>query len=342
MKVNYLLIVLLLVTGNSFGQKASRFKISNKFHVEGDGSWDYLSIDEATKYLYISHGTQVNVLDVTSGKFIGIIPDTKGVHGIALVSNLNKGFISNGRDSSVTVFDTRDLKVIEKIRISGKNPDAIIYDPFSQKIFTFNGRSANATVIDPKSNKEIGTIHFEGKPEAAVSDENGKIYVNIEDKSLISVIDAVNMKVLHSWPLAPGTEPSGLAFDKKTQRLFSVCDNKLMLVVDAQNGKVITTLLIGERVDGAAFDPEKKLIYSSNGEGTLTVIAEESANSYKVIETLPTQVGARTIALDYKTHKIYLPTAEYGPAPEPTKENPRPRPTIKPGTFTILEIEPIE
>lgn len=343
MKVLSFVMILVTAVSGVFGQNGeSKYKITNRFPVEGDGSWDYLTIDEGSNHLFISHGTVVQVLDVKSGKLLATIPDTKGVHGIALVNNLNKGFISNGRDSSVTVFDLKTLKTLGKISISGKNPDAIIYDPFSQHIFTFNGRSSNATVIDPQTDKEIGTIAFEGKPEEAVSDGKGKIFVNIEDKSKISVIDVKTQKVVQSWLIKPGEEPSGLAFDPESQRLFTVCGNKVMVIIDAQSGKMINALPIGDRVDGAAFDLTKKRAYSSNGDGTLTVIQEGNATQFKVLENVKTMPGARTISLNSKTHKLYLPTAEFGPAPAPTKENPRPRPTIKPGSFVILEVSPVD
>lgn len=316
----------------------SMYSIVKTIHLAGNGGWDYLSIDETTGRLFISHGTVVNVVDTKTGNLVGTIQNTPGVHGIAFAPELNKGFISVGKDTSVTVFNLKTLEFIARIKVTGNNPDAIMFDPFSQKVFTFNGRSANATAIDVKTNQVVGTISFEGKPEFPVSDENGKIYVNIEDKSLISVINTNTLKVEQSWSIAPGEEPSGLAFNKITNRLFSVCSNKLLVVVDSQNGKIVATLPIGDGCDGVKFDPELKRIYTSNGEGTMTIIQEEDANTFKVIENLPTQSGARTLAVDLKTHHIYLPTAEYLPAPEPTKDNPRPRKPIKPDTFVVLEI----
>jgi YVTN family beta-propeller protein len=338
------IFMLALMTGIlSYAQdnNTSMYKISNKFSVTGDGSWDYLTIDDSTHHLFISHGTITQVLDVKTGKVIATFPDTKGVHGIAIARDINKGFISNGRDTSVTVFDLQKLTVIEKIKVTGFNPDAILYDPFSHRVFTFNGRSNNVTVIDAKTDKVLGTIPVEGKPEFSVSDCNGKIYVNIEDKSKICMIDPVTMKVEQTWSIAPGEEPSGLAIDNKTHRLFSVTD-KLMVIVDALTGKIITTLPIGDRVDGVAFDPGKNRAYSSNGDGTMTVVQEENENTFKVIENVKTQKGARTITVDKSTHKIYLPTAEYGEMPAPSKENPKPRASIKPGTFVIIEVEPLK
>ncbi len=341
-KTTYLITCITLLSCTTILKAQSSYKIANKIKVEGDGGWDYLISDEATGRLYISHGTVVNVVNEADGKLIGTIPDTKGVHGIALATDLNKGFISNGRDTSVTVFDLKTLATITKTKITGKNPDAILYDQFSHKVFVYNGRSDNATVIDANTNAVVATIPLEGKPEFSVTDGKGKVYVNIEDKSKIAVINSTTLKVEATWPIAPGQEPSGLALDNKNHRLFTVADNKLMVILDATNGKVITSLPIGENVDGAAFDADKERAYSSNGDGTLTVVQGENGGNYKVLENVTTQKGARTITLDKKTHHLYLPTAEYGPAPAPTKENPKPRPSIVDKSFVILDIEPIK
>lgn len=319
--------------------KPSGYKIVNRFHIEGDGGWDYLSIDESSARIFVSHGTVVQIIDEKDGRLLGTIPDTKGVHGIAIAPDMNKAFISNGRDSSVTVVDLRTLSPLAKVSVTGQNPDAILYDQFSHKVFVFNGRSSNATVIDAASNKVISTIKLSGKPEFSVSDGKGKIYVNIEDKSEVSEINATTLKVDQTWSIAPGEEPSGLALDNENHRLFSVCGNKLMVVLDALTGKVITTLPIGGGVDGAAFDPYLKCAYSSNGEGSLTIVQEVSPNEFKVLDNIPTQVGARTIAVDKKTHHLFLTTAE----PENAKVSsgsPNRRPTFKPGTFTVLDIAP--
>ena len=316
----------------------SNYKITNNIPVSGNGGWDYITIDEAANRLYVSHGNEMNVVDIVTKSLIGTIPDTKGVHGIALAKDLGKGFISNGRDTSVTIIDLKTLKFTAKVKVTGTNPDAILYDPFSQKVFTFNARSSNSTVIDAKTNKVIGTIHLIGKPEFSVTDLKGKIYVNIEDKNSICVIDVNALKVEKTWSIAPGDAPSGLAIDIKNHRLFSVCENKLMVVVDSDNGKVITTLKIGEGVDGVSFDPGLNRAYSSNGEGTITVVQEKDANTFTVLENVMTQKGARTITVNTKTHKLYLPTAVYGEAPAATAQNPYPRAAIKPGTFTVLEI----
>lgn len=335
--VTFLIVFLsFCVLNNLFAQ--SKYQIINKIAIEGAGGWDYITIDEDASRLYVSHGNVINVVDLASHKVVSTIPDTKGVHGITLAKEFDKGFISNGRDTSVTIIDLKSLNFITKVKVTGNNPDAILFDPFSRKVFVFNAKSSNATVIDAKTNAIISTIKLVGKPEFAVTDLKGKIFVNIEDKSLISVINANTLKVEQNWSITPGDAPSGLAIDLKNHRLFSVCENKLMVVVDTETGRVISSLKIGEGVDGVAFDPILNRIYASNGEGTMTVVEEKDANTFAVLENAPTQKGARTITLNTKTHTIYLPTAQYNPAPEATAQNPNPRPTVKPGTFTVLEI----
>jgi len=327
-----------VVIFSSFSLHAqSDYAIASRIQVEGNGGWDYISVDQANGRLFVSHSTVAQAIDIKTGKLAGTIPDTKGIHGIAIAADLNKGFTSNGRDTSVTVFNLKTLEVITKIKVTGMNPDAILYDPFTQKVFTFNGRSSNATVIDAKENKVVATIALDGKPEFPVTDGKGKIYVNIEDKSVINVINSTTFKVEKRWPIAPGEEPSGLAFDLETHRLFSVCGNKLMVITDSETGKVIASLPIGDRCDGVAFDPETKRVYSSNGEGTITVVQEVNSDTFKVLETIKTQAGARTITIDKATHHLYLPTAEFEAA---TAANGRP--AIKPNTFVILDIEKVK
>ncbi|HTA82074.1 MAG TPA: YncE family protein [Bacteroidia bacterium] len=318
------------------------YKVADKIKLEGDGGWDYIAVDDNSNKLYVSHGTVVQVVDLSTNKLIATITGTNGVHGIAIASDLNKGFISDGKDSAVTIFDLTTNAIIAKINVTGKNPDAICYDKVTQRVFTFNGRSSNSTVIDAKTNTVIGTLTLTGKPEFAAADGTGKIFVNLEDKNMISKIDAKNMTVEATWPLAPGDGPSGLTMDTKTRRLFSVCDNKMMVVVNADDGKVVTTVPIGDGPDAVAFDYNKNLVYSSNGEGTLTVVEEKDANTFTVLENVSTAKRARTCTVNSKTHHIYLPTAEFEPAPEATKENPHPRPKVKPGTFYVLDVVPVE
>jgi DNA-binding beta-propeller fold protein YncE len=329
-------ILIIFVKTSIFCQ--SDYKIANIIHVEGDGFWDYLSVDEVNGKLFVSHSTVVQIVDLKTAKLVGTIADTKGIHGIAIANDLNKGFTSNGRDSSVTVFNLNTFEVITKIQVTGQNPDAILYDPFSKKVFVFNGRSHNSTVIDAKENKIIASIPLDGKPEFSVTDGKGKIYVNIEDKSLINVINSTTLKVEQHWSIAPGEEPSGLALDNQTHRLFSVCGNKLMVVTDAETGNIITTLPIGDRCDGVAFDPEKKRAYSSNGEGTITVVQEENANSFKILETVNSQPGARTIVIDKTTHHLYLSAAEFETVSSPNNG----RPAIKPNSFVVLDVETLK
>lgn len=332
------LVCIAVLLGSSLLVSAQpAYKVVNQIHLEGDGGWDYLSVDDAAGRLYVSHSSTALIVDLKTGKQIGKIDGTNGIHGIAFIPGLNKGFTSNGRDSSVTVFDLKAMAATGKIKVTGKNPDAILYDAFSQKLFTFNGGSASATVIDPKTEKVLGTIKLDGKPEFPATDGKGKIYVNIEDKSEISIINPVTLTVEKTWSIAPGEEPSGLALDNETHRLFSVCGNKMMVVSDAEAGKVVTTLPIGDGCDGVAFDPALKRAYSSNGEGNITVVQEVNKDSFKVIETIPTQRGARTIAIDKATHRLYLPTAEFG-APVAGQR----RPPMKPGTFMVLEVAPVK
>ena len=315
------------------------YQVAKKIKVEGSEGWDYLSVDNINQHLFISHGSVVNVIDLKSDKIIATIPDTKGVHGIAIANDLNKAFISNGRDNSITVVNLKTFELIEKVKINGMNPDAILYDKFSEKVFAYNGKSHDATVLDAITNKVIKNIPLGGKPEFSVTNTKGLVYVNIEDKNEIKTINTKTLEVINTWSIAPGDEPSGLAMDIETNRLFAVCGNKLMVVVDASNGKVITTLPIGNGCDGVAFDDQKKLVFSSNGEGNITVVKEKNANSFSVLETVKTQKGARTIAVDNTTNQLFLPTAEFGAKPEPTSENPRPRASILPNSFVVLVVE---
>lgn len=313
----------------------SGFHLLKTYKVGGDGGWDYLRLDSASRHLYISRGTHVLVIDADSGDAVGEIPDTAGVHGIALASELGRGFTSNGREGTVTIFDLNTLKPIAKVSV-GENPDAILYDPVTKRVFTFNGRSHDSTAIDAVKGTVVGTIKLDGKPEFAVSDQSGEIFVNIEDKSELVAINPAKLEVKSEWPLAPCESPSGLAIDRKNRRLFAGCDNKVMAVVDADSGKVLSTLPIGRGVDAARFDPETGLAFASCGEGVLTVIREESPDKFSVLENVPTQTGARTMALDEKTHNVFLVTAQFGPSPAPTADQPHPRPTILPDSFVVL------
>jgi DNA-binding beta-propeller fold protein YncE len=314
---------------------APGYHVLTTYKVGGDGGWDYLNADADARRLYISRGTHVMVLDADSGKTVGDIPDTPGVHGIALAPELGKGFTSNGREGTVSIFDIKTLAPGNKVKV-GENPDAILYDPATKRVFTFNGRSQDSTAIDAASGKVLGTIKLDGKPEFAASDGKGEIFVNIEDKSELTAIDPQKLEVKAKWPLAPCTEPSGLSIDRKNRRLFVGCDNKMMAVVDADSGKVLATPAIGDGVDATTFDPETGLAFASCGEGVLTVVKEESPDKFSVAENVTTQQGARTLALDAKTHSIFVVTAKFGPPPAPTADNPHPRRSILPDSFIVL------
>lgn len=314
------------------------YHVAKEIALGGEGGWDYLTVDPVGRRLYVSHSTKVEVVDVDSGKPVGQVQNLSGVHGIAVANDLGRGFISNGKSSTVTIFDLKTLATLGEVKSTGENPDAILYDPYSHQVFAFNGRSGDATVIEGKTGKVVGTIKLGGKPEFATTDLAGRIFVNVEDKSEVVELGAKDLAVKARWPLAPCTEPSGMAIDRKHHRLLVGCDNKMAAVVNTDNGKVVTTVPIGEGVDANAFDPGTGLGFSSNGEGTLTVIREETPDRFTVVENVPTRKGARTMALDEKTHTAYLAIAQYGPAPAATPEQPRPRPSIVPNTFSILVV----
>ncbi len=314
---------------------AEGFHLIKKVVLGGEGGWDYLTVDSPARRLYLSRSTRVMVLDADTYAVVGEIPNTEGVHGIAIARALGRGFTSNGRANTVTIFDLKTLKVLGSAK-TGENPDAIIYDPASRRVFTFNGRSSDTTAIDAASGAVAGTVALGGRPEFATSDGEGKIYVNLEDKSAVVAVDSRALSVKATWPLAPCEEPSGMAIDPAHRRLFSGCHNKMMAVMDADNGHVIATPPIGQGVDANGFDPDSGLAFSSNGDGTLTVVHEDSPEKFSVVENVSTQRGARTMALDAKTHNVFLVTAEFGPPPAATPERPRPRPSMLPGTFTLL------
>ena len=314
----------------------SGYHVINTYKVGGDGGWDYLTVDANARRLFISRGTHVMVLDTDSGKTVGDIPGTQGVHGIALAPDLGKGFTSNGREGTVTPFDLKTLAPGEKIK-AGDNPDAILYDPATKRVFTFNGRSQDSTAIDAATGKVLGTIKLGGKPEFAASDAKGMIFVNLEDKSELLAIDPAKLEVKSTWPLARCTEPSGLSIDRKHHRLFVGCDNKMMAIVDADSGKVLATPAIGEGVDATTFDEQAGLAFASCGQdAVLTVVKEEGAKW--VAENVPTKKGARTLALDSKTHNVFVVTADFGAPPAATADNPHPRPKALPDSFVVLVV----
>jgi len=313
----------------------------HKIAVGGEGGWDYLTVDSAARRLYVSRGNRVVVIDLDKETVIGELPDTPGIHGIAVVPELGKGFTSNGSDSSVTVFDLKTLKATGKIKARG-TPDAILYDPASKRVFTFNHGTDDATAIDAASETVVGTVTFGGEPEAAVADGKGHIFVNLRSTSEIAEYDATSLKILNKWPLAPGTRPTGLGFDPKNRRLFSACGNQKMVVMDANNGKVLGAADIGRGADGCMFDPGKGLAYSSNGgDGTVTVVGETEPGKFSVVSTITTQASARTMTLDPKTHRLYLSAATAGPAPAGDQAKPKAkggRRNMVPGSFVVIVV----
>lgn len=315
-------------------EAADGYRVTKTIQVGGDEGWDYVGVDSAARRVYVSHGSHVVVLDADSGKVVGDIPDTQGVHGIAFAPGAGRGFTSNGRANTVTVFDLKTLKTQGTVK-AGTNPDAIVYDPATNRVFTMNGRSQDTTAINVADSTVAGTLALGGKPEFAVADGKGNIYVNIEDKSELVRFDSKALKVLNRWPMAPCQEPSGLAADWKSGRLFAGCDNKLMAVISASDGKVVATVPIGDGVDANAFDPETNLAFASTGDGNLTVAHEDGPDKYTTVATVPTKKSARTMGLDLKTHRIFLPAADFDP-PAPGER----RGKMKPGSFVVLVVDP--
>jgi DNA-binding beta-propeller fold protein YncE len=314
---------------------AEGYKVLNKIKVGGTGGWDYLSVDPVTQRIFASHGGIVEVVDIKAGKVVGQITQLHGVHGIAVASDVGKGFISNGQSGSVTIFDLKTLEKTGEPAVGGQNPDAICYEPKTQRIFTMNGRSNDSTAINAKNNEIVATFPIGDKPENCVVDGTGKLYVNIEDSSEIVEIDAAKPVVTRRASLAPCEGPSGLAIDVKDKKLFSVCGNKMMAVTDIATMKVIATPPIGSGVDGAGFD--SGLAFSSNGEGTMTIVKAVNGK-YEAVDTVTTERGARTMTVDPTTHRIYMLAAEYGPAPAAKEGQKAPRPPVLPDSFHVIVI----
>jgi len=319
--------------------QASGYKIIKRMPVGGEGGWDYLIMDSDSHRLYVARGNHFQVVDVTAGKVIGdiAIDNTKNSHGIALATDLGKGFTSNGDANTVSVVDLKTLKATEVIPIPGKDPDSIRYDATTKRVFTFNGKSSDSTVLDATTGKVVGTVKLAGKPEEAILDGSGNMWVNIEDKNSIQEFDTKTLAVKGTWPLTGCDGPSAMAYDSAHHRIFSVCD-KVMIVVNADNGKVVASPPIGGDPDGDGYDPSTGLAFASCREGLVSVIHQDSPDKYSVVGNITTQFGSRTMALDTKTHRVYTETADFKPAAAPTPDNPRPRPTAIPGTFVILEI----
>jgi DNA-binding beta-propeller fold protein YncE len=329
---------LLIAAAPALAQSPS-YHVARQITIGGEGGWDYLTVDAAARRLYISHATHVQVVDLAHDSVIGDIPNTPGVHGIAVAADLGKGFISSGRDSSVTIFDLTTLAPTGRLNVGGRNPDAIVYDAVTRRVFTMNAGSGTATAIDATNGTVLGMVTLGGRPEFAVADGRGRIFVNLEDSSAVVSFDARTLQLGTHWSILPCEGPSGLAMDRQHRRLFSVC-NGTMAISDADAGRVVTTVPIGTGVDGVMFDPGTLTAFSSNGgDSSVTAVHEDAPDRYSVVQTIPTKRGARTIAIDERSHRLYLPTAEFGPPPPPTAAQPRPRPTIVPGSFMVLVLE---
>jgi DNA-binding beta-propeller fold protein YncE len=335
-KITFSICMLLVATFN-YVSAQSGYQLVNTFRIASMGGWDYPAVDVNSNKLYLSHGGQVNIIDKNTGDSIGVIANTTGVHGIAFVPSLGKGYTSNGRTNNVTVFDLKTGSTLAQVAV-GKNPDWIMYDAFSNKMITSNHSGGDISLIDVNTDQVVATIAVGGtKLETIVSDGAGKLFVNLEDKNQIAEVDIAKSAVTNVWELAPSEGPTGLAMDTKTKRLFATCD-KTLVVMDATNGKIVATVPIGEGCDGAAFDPASKLIFTSNGSGTISIVKELSANEYKLVETVTTKRGARTITLDTKTHIVYLPTADYEPVPADAPKGTRAK--MIPGSFQVLVLAP--
>jgi DNA-binding beta-propeller fold protein YncE len=316
----------------------SGYHLLKKMPVGGEGGWDYLTVDSEARRIYLARGTHVMVVDEDKGTVVGDIPDTKGVHGIALAKDLGKGYTSNGQANTVTVFELATLKTLSTIKVTGENPDSILYDAANKRVWTFNGKTANATAIDATSGEVVGTVKLSGKPETPVLDGKGSIFANIEDKNSLVEIDAKAMTVKHEYPMAGCEAPSGIAMDTVKRRVFSGCsDSKKLAVTNADTGKVVAAPEIGEDTDASGFDPGTGLAFASCREGVLSVIHEDSPDKYTNVANVKTEFGARTMAVDTKTHHVFVVTADFKPAPAATADNPHPRPQAVPGTFRILE-----
>lgn len=313
------------------------FHVAERWPVGGTGGWDYLALDKSGRRLFVTRETRVDVIDTTSGTVVGSIANTPGAHGVAMAPRLKRGYVSNGKAATVTAFNLDTLRILATAKVSGTNPDAIVFEPVGQHVLTFNGGSSNASVLDAMTLAPVATIALPGKPEFAVADGAGRVFVNIEsERGQMAVIDARTLTMTAVWPLPGCARPTGLALDRVHRRLFSVCDANVMAVTNAASGLAVASLAIGEHPDAAAFDAGLGLVFSSNGDGTLTVIHQDDADHYRVVENLPTQKSARTLALDPVLHRIYLVAADFGPIREASAAEPRARAPMLPDTFTIL------
>jgi len=328
-----------LLCGAGLPAAAQSYHLAHSFKLGGGGGWDYLALDTARHRLFIAHQDRIVVVDPDSGKVLGEITGLNRAHGVAFAYETGHGFATSGADSTVTMFDLKSLRVLGHTMVP-PDDDAVLYDPATKRIFTFNGDAHSATAIDAVSGKKIGDIDLGAGPEFAVSAGDGKLFVNLEDNGAVAEIDAAGMRVKRQWSLAPCESPTGLAIDRAHHLLFSGCRNKLMAISDVTNGALVTTVPIGLGVDACRFDPGTQLAFASNGDGTLTVIHEDTPGTFTVVANVATKRGARTMELDPITHRVFTATADFGPPPGPSAQQPRPRPSIVPGTFTLLVLDP--
>ena len=319
--------------------ESQSYHVARRYNLGGDGGWDYLALDTVGHRLFIAHQDRVIVVDPESGKALGEIRGLNRAHGVAFAYEAGRGFATSGADSTVTIFDLKSLRVLGHTMVP-PDDDAVLYDPATKRIFTFNGDAHSATAIDAVSGKRIGDIELGAGPEFGVSSGDGKLFVNLEDKNAVAEIDAAAMRVKRQWSLAGCESPTGLAIDRAHHVLFSGCRNKVMAISDATNGALVTTVPIGQGVDACRFDPGTQLAFASNGDGTLTVIHEDTPTAFTVVANVTTKPGARTMELDPKTHRVFTATADFGPPPAATAKQPRPRPPVVPGTFTLLVLDP--
>ena len=338
MRTHTLILSAVLTAAGAVALRAQSYHVTHTYTLGGDGGWDYLSLDTVGHRLFVARQDRVMVIDPASGKVLAEIPGLNRAHGVAFDYADGKGFATSGGDSSVVIFDLKTLQVTGRT-IAAPDADAVLFDPATRRIFTFNGDSRSSSVLDAASGKKIGTVDLGGGPEFGVSAGDGKLYVNLEDSSAVDEIDASTMKVVRRWSLAPCQSPSGLAIDREHHRLFSGCHNQVMAISDAQAGKVVATVPIGQGVDANRFDPGTQLAFASTGDGNITVVHEDGPDTYTVVANVPTKRGARTMEVDLSSHVVYTVTADFGPMPAPTANLPRPRPPILPGTFALLVLE---
>jgi len=337
MRTVILLGIMTILAACAMEQSSSYHRVQS-VPIAGEGGWDYVSVDSVARRVYVAHSTKVDVLDADSGEVVGVVAPLDGAHGVVMATGTGRGFASNGKANKVTVFDLKTLAITGTIA-TGNKPDAMLYDPATKRVFAFNGESGSATVIDAVRAKKIATMALKGQPEFAVADGRGHVFVNLEDKSETLAIDSRRLKVVKRWALAPCESPASLALDRTNHRLFVGCANHMLAVVNADNGEVITTLPVGEHVDATAFDASTHAVISSAADGTLTVIAQDDANHYHVAQTVTTPLRSKTFGLDEKTDRLFVPAADFGAAPPASADNPKGRPAVLPGTFTMQILE---